>query len=165
MCWNKGRLCWKTAKLLYFCHLRKLVRSETFGPYYVQCQKGKERQDFHTFILLNKDRLKIMWYLPLTLKSSSSCKVLNFCLRKYYYYYYYYYLFVTQLAATSLFAKVLFSKAPSLCQCQGTSKPPPSPTLAASKHKHCQRPFSKTLYKLFTAAERRTTDRPNCTFS
>ena len=35
MCWNKGRLCWKIAKLFYFCHLKKLVRPETFGPYYV----------------------------------------------------------------------------------------------------------------------------------
>ena len=35
MCWNKGRLCWKIAKLFYFCHLKKLVSSETFGPYYV----------------------------------------------------------------------------------------------------------------------------------
>ena len=34
-CWNKGRLCWKIAKLFYFCHLKKLVRPETFGPYYV----------------------------------------------------------------------------------------------------------------------------------
>ena len=25
----------KIAKLLYFCHLKKLVRPETFGPYYV----------------------------------------------------------------------------------------------------------------------------------
>ena len=36
VCWNKGRLCWKIAKLFYFCHLKKLVRPETFGPYYVQ---------------------------------------------------------------------------------------------------------------------------------
>ena len=35
MCWNKGRLCWKIAKLFYFCHLKKLVKPETFGPYYV----------------------------------------------------------------------------------------------------------------------------------
>ena len=33
--WTKWRLCWKTAKLFYFCHLKKLVRPETFGPYYV----------------------------------------------------------------------------------------------------------------------------------
>ena len=33
VCWNKGRLCWKIAKLFYFCHLKKLVRPETFGPY------------------------------------------------------------------------------------------------------------------------------------
>ena len=25
----------KIAKLFYFCHLKKLVRPETFGPYYV----------------------------------------------------------------------------------------------------------------------------------
>ena len=34
-CWNKGRLCWKIANLFYFCHLKKLVRPETFGPYHV----------------------------------------------------------------------------------------------------------------------------------
>ena len=36
VCWNKERPCWKIAKLFYFCHLKKLVRPETFGPYYVQ---------------------------------------------------------------------------------------------------------------------------------
>ena len=35
MCWNKVRLYWKIAKLFYFCHLKKLVRPETFGPYHV----------------------------------------------------------------------------------------------------------------------------------
>ena len=35
MCWNKGRLCWKISKLFCFCHLKKLVRPETSGPYYV----------------------------------------------------------------------------------------------------------------------------------
>ena len=35
MYWNKGRLCWKIAKLFYFCHLKQLVRPETFGPYHV----------------------------------------------------------------------------------------------------------------------------------
>ena len=35
VCWNKGRLYWKMAKLFYFCHLKKLVRPETFGPYHV----------------------------------------------------------------------------------------------------------------------------------
>ena len=39
MCWNKGRLCWKTAKLFYFCHLKKLVRPETFGLYYVSVEE------------------------------------------------------------------------------------------------------------------------------
>ena len=32
MCWNKGRLYWKIAKLFCFCHLKMLVRPETFGP-------------------------------------------------------------------------------------------------------------------------------------
>ena len=35
MCWNKGRLCWKIAKLFYFSHLKKLVKPETFEPYYM----------------------------------------------------------------------------------------------------------------------------------
>ena len=42
MCWNKGRrLCWKIAKLFYFCLLKKLVRPETFGPYYAQSLRHK----------------------------------------------------------------------------------------------------------------------------
>ena len=35
MYWNKGKLCWKIAKLFYFCHHKKLVRPETVGPYYI----------------------------------------------------------------------------------------------------------------------------------
>ena len=31
----KGGLCWKIAKLFYFCRLKKLVRPETYGPYHV----------------------------------------------------------------------------------------------------------------------------------
>ena len=43
----KGRLCWKIAKLFYFCHLKKLVRPETFGPYYVyRCVRCKAGLDF-----------------------------------------------------------------------------------------------------------------------
>ena len=38
MCWNKGRLRWKIAKLFYFCHLKKLVRPETFGTYCIYIQ-------------------------------------------------------------------------------------------------------------------------------
>ena len=41
MCRNKGRLCWKIAKFFYFCHLKKLVRPETFGPYYVHSRVQK----------------------------------------------------------------------------------------------------------------------------
>ena len=52
MCWNKGRLCWKTAKLFYFCHIKKLVRPETFGPYYV-CRL----RTYVTFLLLWLDAL------------------------------------------------------------------------------------------------------------
>jgi hypothetical protein len=32
MCWNKGRLFWKIAKLFYFYHLKKLVRPEILDP-------------------------------------------------------------------------------------------------------------------------------------
>ena len=35
VCWSKGRLYWKIAKLFHFCHLSKLVRPETYGPYHV----------------------------------------------------------------------------------------------------------------------------------
>ena len=45
MCWNKGRLCWKIAKLFYLCHLKRLVRPETFGPPLMQI--------FPQFISLN----------------------------------------------------------------------------------------------------------------
>ena len=48
MCWNKGRLCWKIAKLFYFCHLKELVRPETFGPYYV-CSNILPNVAFHLF--------------------------------------------------------------------------------------------------------------------
>ena len=44
MCWNKGRLCWKTAKLFYFCHLKKLVRPETFGPYHVYLNNKQQEK-------------------------------------------------------------------------------------------------------------------------
>ena len=30
MCWNKVRLCWKTAKLFYFCHLKKVGQAGNF---------------------------------------------------------------------------------------------------------------------------------------
>ena len=35
VCWSKGRLYWKIANLFHFCHLSKLVRLETYGPYHV----------------------------------------------------------------------------------------------------------------------------------
>ena len=35
VCWSKGRLYCKIAKLFHFCHLSKLVRPETYGPYHV----------------------------------------------------------------------------------------------------------------------------------
>jgi hypothetical protein len=35
VCWNRGKLYWKTAKFFHFCHLKKLVRPETLGPYRV----------------------------------------------------------------------------------------------------------------------------------
>ena len=44
VCWNKGRLCWEIAKLFYFCHLKKLVRPETFGPYYLHASRAKGLQ-------------------------------------------------------------------------------------------------------------------------
>ena len=48
VCWNKGRLCWKIAKLFYFCDLKKLVRPETFGPYYV-CKDTGVKTDKHWY--------------------------------------------------------------------------------------------------------------------
>ena len=38
----KGDYVEKIAKLFYFCHLRKLVRPETFGPYHVQKPRQME---------------------------------------------------------------------------------------------------------------------------
>jgi hypothetical protein len=37
MCWNKGRLYWKRAKMFYFCHLKKFIRPDTFVPTLVPC--------------------------------------------------------------------------------------------------------------------------------
>ena len=37
VCWSKGRLYWKIAKLFNFCHLSKLARPETYGPYTYVC--------------------------------------------------------------------------------------------------------------------------------
>ena len=44
MCWNKGRLCWKIAKMFYFCHLKNLVSPEYFGPCYVRLGSLKQRR-------------------------------------------------------------------------------------------------------------------------
>ena len=49
MCWNKGRLCWKIAMLFYFCHLKKLVRPETFGPYHVTLLMGLNYKEMPNF--------------------------------------------------------------------------------------------------------------------
>ena len=54
VCWNKGRLCWKIAKLFYFCHLKKLVRPETFGPYYVCTHNTQEDKQSVTHHDLSK---------------------------------------------------------------------------------------------------------------
>ena len=66
MCWNKGRLCWKTEKLFYFCHLKKLVRPETFGPYYVHLQ-------FKSYII---DVMLIIWSCFTLLKLFSEVRKL-----------------------------------------------------------------------------------------
>ena len=57
MCWNKGRLCWKIAKLFYFCHLKKLVRPETFGPYYVPQQPSQIFARLHSIKLQKNVKL------------------------------------------------------------------------------------------------------------
>ena len=68
MGWNKGRLCWKIAKLfyflisgfhfysVYFCHLKKLVRPETFGPYYVHTlDKGDDTDSGYACSVSRRD--------------------------------------------------------------------------------------------------------------
>ena len=73
--WNKGRPCWKIAKLFYFCHLKKLVRPEAFGPYYVHVvitQKRNmksscqwTRRNFTSSILLHRT-LFLMNYIRIS---------------------------------------------------------------------------------------------------
>ena len=48
VCWSKGRLYWKIAKLFHFCHLSKLVRPETYGPYHVSPSKQRSLLRFFT---------------------------------------------------------------------------------------------------------------------
>jgi len=55
MCWNKGRLYWKIAKLFYFCHLKELVRPGTFWPTLVRT--------YHTDRLLSPLRLLLRTYM------------------------------------------------------------------------------------------------------
>ena len=38
----------KKAKFFYFCHLKKLVRPETFGPYYVGLDRTPGLQEIGT---------------------------------------------------------------------------------------------------------------------
>jgi hypothetical protein len=53
----KGDYVEKIAKLFYFCHLKKLIRPETFGPYYVYslidyCRFLKEQiAEMHLLVL------------------------------------------------------------------------------------------------------------------
>ena len=77
VCWNKGRLCWKIAKLFYFCRLKKLVRPETFGPYYV-CDVI-----LFAYLIICADCLPIQWFYhhhPVLswVRRFSSCQMLRF---------------------------------------------------------------------------------------
>ena len=65
MCWNEGRLCWKIAKLFYFCHLKKLVRPETFGLYYVpkvvfmhSCKEIEQK----IAVLTEMHEIQLLWF-------------------------------------------------------------------------------------------------------
>ena len=44
----------KIAKLFYFCHLKKLVRPETFGPYYVSVKVLSTSPHYGPFKLKKK---------------------------------------------------------------------------------------------------------------
>ena len=59
MCWNKGRLCWKITNLFYFCHLKKLVRPETFGPYYVYPKTSEYSYDTIWWSALGWNAVKV----------------------------------------------------------------------------------------------------------
>ena len=73
MCWNKGRLCWNIAKLFYFCHLKKLVRPESFGPYYVLLQQILRAVPMHVNTTSSSSlyrwaySLRHSWFHPLLL--------------------------------------------------------------------------------------------------
>ena len=75
MCWNKGRLCWKIANLFYFCHLKKLVRPETFGTYYVR---------MHACLVIKQELMVIVsrrhhHHIVIITSSSSSSKSISHC--------------------------------------------------------------------------------------
>ena len=71
MCWNKGRLCWKIAKLFYFCHLKKL---ETFGPYYVHPSKVTL---YRVFVIWSSKRTQASWRLHTLLLTTETDPVLG----------------------------------------------------------------------------------------
>ena len=75
VCWNKGRLCWKIAKLFYFCHLKKLVRPETSGPYYVYSHLHQ------TFIQLNAGKVSVLILVEWNDLLIWHCYLLYSCLR------------------------------------------------------------------------------------
>ena len=77
VCWNKERLCWKIAKLFYFCHLKKSVRQETFGPYCLPfCQTSElntscgqpEKCELRSFVYLWSLRLGLVKFCTLPLE-------------------------------------------------------------------------------------------------
>ena len=51
----------KIAKLFYFCHLKKLVRPETFGPYYVLTPWSKVLLEKLTGFAAIQEIPRILW--------------------------------------------------------------------------------------------------------
>ena len=48
----KGDYVEKQQSCFYFCHLKKLVRPETFGPYYVCCESYYLKQEERKSVFL-----------------------------------------------------------------------------------------------------------------
>ena len=86
MCWNKGRLCWKIAKLFYFCHLKKLVRPETFwtllriGKFYENLQIRNFKKIRPLGFALFRAYRQMKWYDGTSCRSSPCGSAWNLAL-------------------------------------------------------------------------------------
>ena len=83
VCWNKGRLCWKIAKLFYFCHLKKLVTGNfwtvlrTITTLICSVQWTLRTKTLYEFILSSATRTPTISDEQWQIRSSSVVKFLS----------------------------------------------------------------------------------------